>query len=217
MRLRKALGTAAGSRISTQPRGYLIRRGRRRAGRRPGSRRCWRAARAAARDGSWDAAAARGATRRWSCGGASRWRTCESELLAARELPRLAELRLQALETRIDADLHLGRHAERDRRAAAAGRRAPAAGTPARPADAGPLPRRPAGRGAERLPATPAASWSRNWAPSRARLRELHQRILTADPALAARGSGAGADGRARPVVPRELPAAWRAFHRPRR
>ena len=32
----------------------------------------------------------------------------DSDLLALRERPRLAELRLQALETRIDADLHLG-------------------------------------------------------------------------------------------------------------
>ena len=36
----------------------------------------------------------------------------ESEALAAREAPRLAELRLQALETRIEADLHLGHAAE---------------------------------------------------------------------------------------------------------
>jgi DNA-binding SARP family transcriptional activator len=35
-----------------------------------------------------------------------------SEILAAREVPRLAELRLQALEFRIGADLHLGRHGE---------------------------------------------------------------------------------------------------------
>ena len=49
---------------------------------------------------------------RWRCGGASRWRTSASELLSSREVPRLAELRLQALEARIDADLHLGCHAE---------------------------------------------------------------------------------------------------------
>ena len=33
-------------------------------------------------------------------------------MLAQREIPRLAELRLQATEARLDADLHLGRHAE---------------------------------------------------------------------------------------------------------
>jgi hypothetical protein len=36
----------------------------------------------------------------------------ESDLLAARAIPRLGELRLQAVEARIDADLHLGRHRE---------------------------------------------------------------------------------------------------------
>jgi DNA-binding SARP family transcriptional activator len=36
----------------------------------------------------------------------------DSEFLAMRETPRLAELRLQALETRIDADLHAGRQSE---------------------------------------------------------------------------------------------------------
>ncbi|HXL96130.1 MAG TPA: BTAD domain-containing putative transcriptional regulator [Streptosporangiaceae bacterium] len=35
-----------------------------------------------------------------------------SDVLALREIPRLAEMRLQALEGRIEADLHLGRHAE---------------------------------------------------------------------------------------------------------
>jgi DNA-binding SARP family transcriptional activator len=35
-----------------------------------------------------------------------------SDVLARRELPRLAELRLQATEDRIEANLHLGRHAE---------------------------------------------------------------------------------------------------------
>ena len=33
-------------------------------------------------------------------------------MLTQREIPRLAELRLQATEARIDADLHLGRHGE---------------------------------------------------------------------------------------------------------
>jgi Bacterial transcriptional activator domain len=35
-----------------------------------------------------------------------------SELLAARERPWLADLRLQAIEARVEADLHLGRPAE---------------------------------------------------------------------------------------------------------
>jgi len=34
-----------------------------------------------------------------------------SDALALQALPRLTEMRLQALEARIEADLHLGRHA----------------------------------------------------------------------------------------------------------
>jgi tetratricopeptide (TPR) repeat protein len=36
----------------------------------------------------------------------------DSDVLAAREIPHLTELRLRAVEARIDADLHLGRHDE---------------------------------------------------------------------------------------------------------
>ena len=47
----------------------------------------------------------------------------ESEALALREVPRLAELRLQAAELGVDAELRLGRHgvviAELERMAAA--------------------------------------------------------------------------------------------------
>ena len=69
------------------------------------------AARSAARDGAWQVVAARAGA------ALALWRGeplegVESEALAAREIPRLAELRYQALESRIDADLHLGRHAE---------------------------------------------------------------------------------------------------------
>src|SRR6266566_3844974 len=108
MRLRKALG--AGAQIRTQPHGYEIRVGdseldvsRFEA--------YLAAARAAARDGSWDAAAEQARA------GLALWRgeplaDVESDLLATRDIPRLAELRLQAVEVRLDADLRLGRHAE---------------------------------------------------------------------------------------------------------
>jgi Bacterial transcriptional activator domain len=36
----------------------------------------------------------------------------ESEVLAQREAPRLTEMRLQTAETWIDAELHLGHHAD---------------------------------------------------------------------------------------------------------
>src|SRR5215831_16107754 len=108
-RLRKTLGDGH-DRIATHPGGYQISVD-------PGEldvTRCESllgSARAAARGGSWDAAAAQAGA------ALALWRgeplaDVESELLAAREVPRLAELRLQALETRIDADLHLGRHGE---------------------------------------------------------------------------------------------------------
>jgi DNA-binding SARP family transcriptional activator/tetratricopeptide (TPR) repeat protein len=110
VRLRKALGEGDRNRIRTQPGGYLITVD-------PGELDVRRfedllgAARSAARDGSWQVVAA-------SAGAAlALWRGeplegVESEVLAAREIPRLSELRYQALESRIDADLHLGRHAE---------------------------------------------------------------------------------------------------------
>ena len=108
-RLRQALGGTGGSRISTVPQGYMITvaadeldvsrfealQGR---------------ARKAADEGAWDRAAVQ--LRR----ALSLWRGeplagVPSKLLAEREAPRLAEMRLQAIEARIDADLHLGRHA----------------------------------------------------------------------------------------------------------
>jgi DNA-binding SARP family transcriptional activator/tetratricopeptide (TPR) repeat protein len=109
MRLRKALGPA-GSRITTQPRGYLIRV---EAGELDlqSFEKLLREARAAARAASWPDAAGQAAA------ALALWRgeplaDVGSDLLTAREAPRLAELRLQAHETRIDADLQLGRPGE---------------------------------------------------------------------------------------------------------
>ncbi|HEX4063907.1 MAG TPA: BTAD domain-containing putative transcriptional regulator [Streptosporangiaceae bacterium] len=109
-RLRKALADDAHRRISTYPRGYLIRV-------EPGGLDVTRfealleAARTAARDGRWEAAAGQ------ACAALALWRgeplaDTGSQVLAQREGPRLAEMRLQALETGIDADLHLGRQRE---------------------------------------------------------------------------------------------------------
>jgi DNA-binding SARP family transcriptional activator/tetratricopeptide (TPR) repeat protein len=108
MRLRKALG--ADARIRTHPHGYEIRVA-------DGELDVFRfethlaAARAGAGNGSWDMAAEQARA------GLALWRgeplaDVESDLLAIRDIPRLAELRLQAIELRLDADLHLGRHAE---------------------------------------------------------------------------------------------------------
>ena len=68
-------------------------------------------ARQAAAEGAWALA-----TDRWTAGEAL-WRgqplaDVPSELLTSREVPRLTEMRVQALESRFTADLRLGRHAE---------------------------------------------------------------------------------------------------------
>jgi DNA-binding SARP family transcriptional activator/tetratricopeptide (TPR) repeat protein len=110
MRLRRVLGSNRGPPVVSGPGGYLIRVC-------PGELDVERlesaltAGRAAARAEAWEQAASELAA------GLALWRgepftDVLSEALAAREIPRLAELRLQATEARIDADLHLGRHAE---------------------------------------------------------------------------------------------------------
>jgi DNA-binding SARP family transcriptional activator/tetratricopeptide (TPR) repeat protein len=109
-RLRKMLGDADHRLISTHPHGYQVDVA-------PDAldvsrfARLTEAARADARTGSWAASAQR-------LGQAlSLWRgqplaDVDSGALAATDVPRLAEERLQALEARIDADLRTGRHAE---------------------------------------------------------------------------------------------------------
>ena len=110
MRLRRSLAEAGISRIVTQPDGYLLSVG-------PGEldvdqfESALTSARAAARAGSWADAVGVLQT------ALALWRGqplsgVPSDSLIRREAPRLAEMRLQALEVRIDADLHLGRHAD---------------------------------------------------------------------------------------------------------
>jgi DNA-binding SARP family transcriptional activator len=109
-RLRRALDDRDHSLISTQPHGYVIQV-------KPDDLDVSRfgtlltSAQSAAWQGSWEAAAeqANAALALWR---GEPLADVESELLARRDAPRLAELRLQAEETRIDASLHLGRHAE---------------------------------------------------------------------------------------------------------
>ncbi len=211
MRLRRALG-AAGSRITTQPRGYLIRV-------EPGEldldrfEDLLRQARAAARQARWPDAAGQGAA------ALALWRgeplvDVGSDLLAARQGSRLAELRLQALETRFDAELQLGQHRE-----VISELRQLAAGHPLR----------------ERLhlllmlalyrdgrqgEALAAYRHARNvlieelGAEPGPDLQQLHRQILAADPALERRGMGVSALAPTAPVrpVPRQLPAAVAGF-----
>jgi DNA-binding SARP family transcriptional activator/Flp pilus assembly protein TadD len=109
-RLRQALGDSGHARILTQSPGYLI-------SVIPDEldvsrfEVLLRAARVATRAGEWEQAASQ------AHAALSLWRgepltDVESEVLTWREVPRLAELRLAALEIRLDADLRLGGHAE---------------------------------------------------------------------------------------------------------
>jgi DNA-binding SARP family transcriptional activator len=208
-RLRDSLG-AARARISTEPGGYMIwlREGELDVARFEAK---LHEARAAARAASWDAAARQA----WEA--LSLWRgqpltDVASEVLAAREAGRLAELRLQAAETYIGAMLRLGRHSdviEELRQLVAAaplrerfhaclmlalyrdGRQGEALAAYQRARDVL----------IEELGTEPGSE-----------LRELHQRILAADPALeASEVARPAAAGRA-PVVPRELPGGIRHF-----
>jgi DNA-binding SARP family transcriptional activator/Tfp pilus assembly protein PilF len=109
-RLRQALGAAGQDRIVTQPGGYLIRVD-------DGELDIARmeheltTARRAFRDADWQRAG------RHAGAAIGLWRgepLCDVDLpmLGEQVVPRLTELRLQAHELRIEADLHLGRHAE---------------------------------------------------------------------------------------------------------
>jgi DNA-binding SARP family transcriptional activator/Tfp pilus assembly protein PilF len=109
-RLRQALSRLGIDRVSTEPGGYAISVD-------PGEldaarfESLVREARQASGEHDWDTAAnqLRGALSLWR---GEALADVPSESLAAREVPRLTELRMTALEARIDADLHLGRHAE---------------------------------------------------------------------------------------------------------
>jgi DNA-binding SARP family transcriptional activator len=110
MRLRRSLADADPGRITTGPGGYLInvRRGELDV---DDFQALLPDARTATRERAWPEASAlfRRAISLWRGQPLS---GISSDVLALREVPRLTEMRLQALEGRIEADLHLGRHAE---------------------------------------------------------------------------------------------------------
>jgi DNA-binding SARP family transcriptional activator len=110
MRLRHSLGPVVASRICTRPPGYLINV---KAGELDVTRfrELMASGRAAAKSGSWAEAADRAGS------ALGLWRgeplaDVESATLALLEVPRLTEMRLQAVEVWADASLRLGRHAE---------------------------------------------------------------------------------------------------------
>jgi DNA-binding SARP family transcriptional activator len=217
-RLRRVLGDDGQSRIVTRPPGYLIQAG-------PEELDVARfeallaAARTAARRGSWPAAAdqAQAALAQWR---GEPLADVKSEVLSLREVPRLAELRLQAAELRLGAELQLGRHAmviaELERMAATHPLREHgyallmlALYRDGRRAEALAVYRRARRVLVAELGAEPGAE-----------LRELHRQVLVADPALAEIGSfgprpvdGTGSAGATRDsTVPRELPGPVRHF-----
>ena len=216
-RLRKVLDDAGHDLIRSVPGGYLIRVP---AGDLDVTRfeELERAGQEAAAAGDWDHAAdlLRAALSLWR---GEALEDARSEWLAVRELPRLAELRLRALETRIDLDLRLGRRAE-------------AIAELWRLTNVHPLRERlyrllmlalcQDGRYAEALAVYQSArrvlitELGTEPGPD---LRRLHQRILTSDPALAGPGPRhaapapvtlSGARGGSLP--PRQLPPAARHF-----
>jgi DNA-binding SARP family transcriptional activator/uncharacterized protein HemY len=209
MRLRKVLGEG-GARISTRPGGYAI-------DVTPGELDLYRAeellagARAAATAGGWEVAADRAGQALAS------WRgeplaDVPSETLCLREVPRLAELRLQALELRIDADLRLGDHVR-------------VIGELRQLTRVHPLRERlhellmlalyRDGRRGEALAAYQDARrvlMEELGAEPRGELCELQRQILTGDPAPAGPGSASSTAGQSGPAVPRQLPAAVAHF-----
>jgi DNA-binding SARP family transcriptional activator/Tfp pilus assembly protein PilF len=210
MRLRKALGDDIGCRIGTRSRGYLIEVD-------VGELDVAQfeahlaAARTATHSSRWDAAAAEARS------GLALWRGAaladvESELLTMRDCPHLGELRLQALEIQIEADLHLGRHA-----VVITELRQLAACNPLRERLHGllMLALYRDGRQAEALAAYQNARQfliEEVGAEPGNELRELHRRILIADPALAALQNATPAPASSGMVTPRELPGSVAHF-----
>jgi DNA-binding SARP family transcriptional activator/Tfp pilus assembly protein PilF len=209
MRLRRVLGPGPGARVVTKYPGYVLQAGEQEVDLLRFTFLCGEGG-AAVRGGAWEQASE-------LLGEAlGLWRgeplaDVDSDLVL-REGPRLAELRLQALAARIDADLHLGRHAE-------------VIIELRQLAGAHPL-REPLhallmlalyrdGRQAEALAAYQHARRvliDELGTEPGTTLRELHQRILTGDPTLAAPEPGPPATGGPGPAVPRELPPAVRHF-----
>ena len=150
-RLRQALGPAGQARLRDPPPG-IPHRGQRRRGRPAPLRRPVRGGARGGPAGRLGRGPRPSCGRRCRSGGASRSAGCPPGCWRCTEGPRLEEMRIDALETRIDAEMHLGGHGAGHRRAAPAGRRRAAPGTAPRPADARPVPGRAARRGARRVP-----------------------------------------------------------------
>ena len=204
-RLRLALGQAGRMRISTGLRAYTIHVD---AGELDVLRfeALAKSVSAALKATSWDRAAsdARVALALWR---GTPLADVESDALATQALPRLEEIRLRVFEARLEADLHLGGHAD---------------AIPELQSLARAHPMREhlhallmlalyqCGRQGEALAAYRYARRAlviELGAEPGAELRELHQRILAADPALSVAGRRQAQAHETHLVTPRELPA----------
>jgi DNA-binding SARP family transcriptional activator len=208
--LRKTLAVSGDSRLITVPGGYQIRVT---AAELDLSRfdALQAEARACAGAGAWDEASAqlREALSLWR---GEPLADVPSEPLVLREVPRLAELRLQAIERRIEADLQLGRHAD-----VITELRYLSAMHPFRERLHGQLMLAlyRDGRQAEALAAYADARHvlvEELGAEPGTGLRELHRHILTTSPALELPKAARSTVGRREPPVPRELPAGVAHF-----
>ena len=210
MRLRRVLGPQAGARIVTRYPGYAVDAAEQEVDLLRFTRLC-REGGSAVRDGAWD--------RAWGMldEALALWRGepltgVACALLCRDEVPRLEQLRLQALEWRADAGLHLGRHAE-----LAPELQALAMQHPLRERFHAQLMLAlyRCDRQAEALAAYQHARRilvDELGAEPGPQLRGLQNQILTADPSLAAPRPEPRADSGSAPVVPRELPAGVRHF-----
>jgi DNA-binding SARP family transcriptional activator/Tfp pilus assembly protein PilF len=210
MRLRRALGPSAGARVVTRYPGYAVQAGDEEVDLLRFRRLCQEGG-AAVRAGE--------SARAWEVLGEAQglWRgeplaDIPSDLLRREHVPGLAELRLQAVEWRVDAGLQLGRHGE-----LVAELQSLAVRYPLRERLLGQLMLAlvRCGRQAEALEAYRRAREvlaGELGAEPGAELRELYQRILTADPALAVPELPAPALDRPAAVVPRELSAPVAGF-----
>jgi DNA-binding SARP family transcriptional activator/Tfp pilus assembly protein PilF len=212
-RLRQGLGAEAGARIVTRPAGYSIEVGDEELDVRRFADLCARGT-SAARAAAWDRAS------RILSEALALWRgpplvDIRSEILRSEEVPYLEELRLEALESRIEADLVAGRldgmvielrrltaaHPLRERFWYQLMRVLEECG---RPVEALVVYARARQVISEELGADPGPD-----------LQQLHQRILIGDPAPAAQPPAGGpkpATVAAATAVPRQLPAAARHF-----
>jgi DNA-binding SARP family transcriptional activator len=186
MRLRRVLGPRAGKRLVTRYPGYLVEADGDEIDLLRFSRMC-RDGSAAVAAGSWQQASQIPAE------ALGLWRgpalaDVPSQLLQRNEVPRIDQLRLQAQEWRIDADLHLGRHTELVPELQSLAAEYPlrerfhahlllALYRSGRQAEALAAYRQARGALVEELGAEPGPE-----------LQQLHQQILTADPALSISG-----------------------------